>query len=180
MRVSLPGGARTMADQKKREALWDEATRRCGLSPEEIRMAKELGQPDQKRSRSQRTLEGPGPSMGSRDVSQASRALKARHSKDLERRLFEISIGPLRLLDTRLDKAGCRKDADALRSVLVEWRAWPSLSRFSGADLRRFLRKLEKARRALLQAEEPNGEAMIRKVMEEIEGRLDRKRDVAR
>jgi hypothetical protein len=56
----------------------------------------------------------------------------------VERRLFEFSLGPLRLLDTVLDKAGRKKLAGLLRELLVEWRAYPSLSVFSQKDLRGF------------------------------------------
>jgi len=43
--------------------------------------------------------------------------------EEVERQLFEFSLGPLRILDTLLDKAGQEEAANLLRELLIEWRA---------------------------------------------------------
>jgi len=63
---------------------------------------------------------------------------------DVERRLFAISLGRIRLFDTILDKAGLRVLADILRGLLMEWRAYPSLSAFSRKDLDRYSGEMAK------------------------------------
>jgi hypothetical protein len=70
----------------------------------------------------------------------------------VERRLFEFSLGPLRLLDTVLDKAGRKKLAGLLRELLVEWRAYPSLSVFSRKDLSGFATALGRIESGLRRA----------------------------
>jgi len=57
---------------------------------------------------------------------------------DVERQLFEFSLGELRLLDTVLDKAGRPKLALLLRDLLVDWRAYPSRTKYSTQDLRKY------------------------------------------
>jgi hypothetical protein len=59
-------------------------------------------------------------------------------SEGVERRLFEFSLGPLRLLDTVLDKAGQGKRGGLLRDLLIDWRAYPSRTVHSHKDLLRF------------------------------------------
>jgi hypothetical protein len=71
---------------------------------------------------------------------------------DLERRLFEFSLGELRLLDTVLDKAGQRKLADLLRDLLLDWRAYPSRTKYAPKDLRNYATTLGKVAAGLRKA----------------------------
>ena len=88
---------------------------------------------------------------------------------DVERRLFEISIGPLRLLDSVLEKAGERAAAALLRELLLDWRAYPSRSLYSAGELRSFVMKLGKIEMALHRANEEKSAGLVSRIGQEIE-----------
>jgi hypothetical protein len=89
--------------------------------------------------------------------------------QDVERRLFDLSIGPLRLLDTILDKAREHRAAALLRELLIDWRAYPSKSRFSAKDLQIFLVKLGKIEAALRRANEDRSARLVSEIGHEVE-----------
>jgi hypothetical protein len=90
--------------------------------------------------------------------------------QEIERRLFEWSLGPLRLLDTVLEKAGQKRLAGRLRELLVEWRAYPSLSVFSGKDLRGFAATLGRIEAGLRRAGQEAAAGQLAGIQGEIEG----------
>ena len=90
--------------------------------------------------------------------------------EEVERRLFEVSLGPLRLLDTVLEKAGQKRLAGRLRDLLVEWRAYPSLSVFSRKDLRGFEARLGNVEAGLRQAGQEASAGEVAGIKGEIEG----------
>jgi hypothetical protein len=89
---------------------------------------------------------------------------------EVERRLFEFSLGPLRLLDTVLEKAGHGKHAGLLRNLLVEWRAYPSLTVFSRKDLLGFAATLGRIEAGLLRAGQEAAAGHVAGIKGEIEG----------
>jgi hypothetical protein len=87
---------------------------------------------------------------------------------DVERRLFDLSLGKIRLLDTTLDKAGLPELAMLLRELVMGWRAYPSRSRFSREDLRDFSKKLGQIRDGLGASGCPGGAGLAFDIMREI------------
>jgi hypothetical protein len=87
---------------------------------------------------------------------------------DIERRLFEISLGHLRLLDTTLDKAGHPEMAELLRELIMGWRAYPSLSVFSREDLRGFSKKLDQIAAGLRATSHCDESEFVLEVMREL------------
>src|SRR5690349_5439195 len=87
---------------------------------------------------------------------------------DLERRLFDLSIGPLRLLDTVLDKAGEHGSGALLRELLLEWRAYPSKSRFSARELRKFASILRTIEGVLRSVNEIQGARLVSEIEQEL------------
>jgi hypothetical protein len=92
-----------------------------------------------------------------------------RSRDDIERRLFEISIGPIRLLDTVLEKAGQREPAALLREVLLDWRAYPSKSVYSNEHLRLFASNLEKIESALHQVKDEKAALLVAEIRRELD-----------
>jgi hypothetical protein len=88
----------------------------------------------------------------------------------VERRLFEFSLGPLRLLDTVLDKAGQKKPAGLLRDLLLEWRAYPSRTVFSRKHLLGFAATLSRIEAGLRQAGKDDAAGHVARIKGEIEG----------
>lgn len=87
---------------------------------------------------------------------------------DVERRLFELSLGKIRLLDTTLDKAGLPELATLLRELVMEWRAYPSRTRFSSQDLQTFSARLGRVVDGLQSTSLPDETESILAVMREI------------
>jgi hypothetical protein len=87
---------------------------------------------------------------------------------DVERRLFEISLGNIRLLDTTLEKAGLPDLATLLRELVMSWRAYPSRSVFSREDLRGFLKILDQIMAGLRAGGRLADAEFIREVVREI------------
>ena len=88
--------------------------------------------------------------------------------EDIERRLFDLSIGPLRLLDTVLDKAGERRPAALLRELLLDWRAYPSKSRFSAKELQDFAATLKTIEASLRKVKEDKGARVVSEIGQEL------------
>ena len=97
-------------------------------------------------------------------------AQKTPPSEDFERRLFEFSIGDLRLQDTILEKAGQRKAAGLLRDLLLDWRAYPSRTVYSPAQLRRYAAALQKIATALRKAGQAAAADLAARIGREIDG----------
>jgi hypothetical protein len=88
---------------------------------------------------------------------------------DVERRLFEVSLGELRLLDTVLDKAGQPKLADLLRNLLLDWRAYPSRTKYAPKDLRKYAANLGKVATGLRKAGQGGAAEHATQIKAEIE-----------
>lgn len=88
---------------------------------------------------------------------------------DLERRLFDFSLGELRLLDAVLQKAGQKKLAGLLRDVLLDWRAYPSRTVYSTAQLRGYAASLGKIAAGLRKAGKAASVEPVLQVKREIE-----------
>ena len=88
---------------------------------------------------------------------------------DIEHRLFEFSLGPLRLLDTVLDQAGQGKRASLLRDLLMDWRAYPSRTIYSRRDLLGFVATLGGIQAGLRKAREGSAAEHVARIIREIE-----------
>jgi hypothetical protein len=99
-----------------------------------------------------------------------ARAKPTPKPEEIERRLFEFSLGPLRLLDTVLGKAGKGELAGLLRDLLINWRAYPSRTVYSRKDLLRFESTLGRIEAGLRKARLTVAAAHVATMKGEIEG----------
>jgi hypothetical protein len=88
---------------------------------------------------------------------------------DFERRLFEFSLGELRLLDTVLDKEGQPKLATLLRDLIMDWRAYPSRTKYAPKDLRKYAATLGKVAAGLRKAGQGGAAGHAAQIKAEIE-----------
>lgn len=89
-------------------------------------------------------------------------------SRDIERRLFEVSVGPLRLLDTLLNSLGKNDLAIQLRDLLTGWRAYPSLTVYSRHDLRSFIASLESIEGGLSELGQRQSADLVHQIRKEV------------
>jgi hypothetical protein len=88
----------------------------------------------------------------------------------VERRLFDLSLGGIRLLDSMLETSGHPELAQLLREMLIDWRAYPSLSVCSQKDLKSYAKRLGQVRAGLHQSGHPGAAGLVDEVKREIEG----------
>jgi hypothetical protein len=94
----------------------------------------------------------------------------------IERRLFDISLGGIRLLDSVLEKCGQPDLAEILREMLINWRGYPSLSVFSKKDLRKYAKRLGQVGAGLHRAGHRDAAQIVEDVKREIQGWINQAR----